>query len=37
MSNAIDKLARFIGNYQFYRGKGYNVKASWNLAGMTLP
>lgn len=37
MTRTITMLARFIGNYRFYRGKGYNVKASWNLAGMTLP
>ncbi len=31
------RIARFISNYRFYRGKGYKFKAAWNLASMTLP
>jgi hypothetical protein len=31
------KLARFIGNYQYYRKRGYQSKAAWYLAQMTLP
>lgn len=37
VSRTLDKLTRFIGNYHHYRGKGFNIKSSWNLAGMTLP
>ncbi len=37
MSRTFAKLARFIGNYRYYRGKGLNSKAAWHIASMTLP
>ena len=37
MLRKLADFERFIANYRFYRDKGYNFKASWNLAGMTLP
>jgi len=37
MSHAFVRFARFIGDYRFYRGKGYNFKTSWDLASMTIP
>lgn len=37
VSHAFAKLTRFIGNYRYYRGKGFNTKSAWYLASMTLP
>lgn len=37
MSRKLARFARFIGDYRFYRDKGYNYKEAWNLAGMTMP
>ena len=37
MSRKFARLARFIGDYRFYLGKGYDYKTAWNLASMTIP
>jgi hypothetical protein len=37
MSHTFSKFARFIGDYHYYRRKGFNAKAAWDLASMTLP
>jgi hypothetical protein len=37
VSRTYAKLARFIGDYRHYRGKGFKSKAAWYLASMTLP
>jgi hypothetical protein len=37
MSHKLNRFVRFIGDYRFYLGKGYNYKVAWNLASMTMP
>lgn len=37
VSRTYARLARFIGDYRHYRGKGFKSKAAWYLAGITLP
>ena len=37
MSRTYVRFIRFIENYRHYRGNGFNSKAAWNLARMTLP
>jgi hypothetical protein len=37
MSHKLSQLLRFIGDFQFYRGKGYAFKAAWYLASMPMP
>lgn len=37
MSRTFVRFIRFIGDYRFYRGKGYDYKTAWNLASMTIP
>ena len=37
MSRTYARLARFIGDYRHYRGKGFKSKAAWFFASMTLP
>jgi hypothetical protein len=37
MTRKIARFARFIGDYRFYREKGYDYKTSWDLASMTIP
>ena len=37
MSHVLVDLARFVGNYRYYRRNGLNIKAAWHLASMTLP
>jgi hypothetical protein len=37
VSRTYGRLARFIGDYRHYRGKGFKSKAAWYLASMTLP
>lgn len=37
MPRKIAKFARLISDYRFYRGQGYNFRAAWSLARMTIP
>ena len=36
-AHTFNRFARFIGDYRYYRGKGFNSKSARYLAGMTLP
>ncbi len=37
MSRTFVRFARFIGDYRFYLGKGYDFKTAWDLASTTIP
>lgn len=37
MSRKFAKLAQFIGNYEYFRRKGFPPRKAWHLASMTLP
>jgi hypothetical protein len=37
MLQVFSRFARFIENYRYYRKRGYQSKAAWHLANMTLP
>jgi hypothetical protein len=34
VSRAFARLTRYFGVYRYYRGRGFNSKASWYLAGI---
>jgi len=37
MLRTFSKLARFFGNYRYYRQLGIHSQEAWHLAKMTLP
>jgi hypothetical protein len=37
MLRSLAKLARFFGNYRYYRQLGMHAQEAWHLAKMTLP
>jgi hypothetical protein len=37
MRHIFPRFARFIENYRYYRKRGYQSKAAWYLANLTLP
>jgi hypothetical protein len=37
VSRTFARFTRFIKDYRYYRGKGFNSKSAWYLASMTLP
>jgi hypothetical protein len=37
MSHKLAQLTRFIGDFRFYREKGYAFMAAWHLASMPMP
>lgn len=37
VSRTFSRLTRYIGVYRYYRGQGFNSKASWYLARIAKP
>lgn len=37
MSRALDRFTFFVGNYFYYRKRGFGLREAWHLAGVTLP
>lgn len=37
MLRSLAKLARFLGNYRYYRQMGMHTQEAWHHAKMTLP